>query len=372
MFTPDELRRIRRLIRDQTAGDSALLDRLLAQAEQIRGRQVVIQPRSTTSVSLVASDGGNNRVEFNPFALQVIRVVDSYGVEQFLDVVSPTTNTDDLSRRHLDEDTALGRMMTALGATRLSELSPMLSPRTRSRSWPEVYRDVCEWAVLHDLLCATTFTTETLLVRDGLLRTTIFNPDVFARLYRLFKASIEATKQQRRRDVFLVGIAKHSAVLSQYELALTVADLLPAGAPLYTPVPQALQHEVYPRPEYTRQPDATSSDGLPVGNMGAMHFVRFGRHSGDPVWTVDVLANQTDQAQKIFGCLLADAAAGFPIPFYPLSLQQADHYAQVVDFDLQILKDILADAVRDQLPPERRQAFDGLLMTTDVTSRRYA
>lgn len=372
MFGPEELPRIRRMIQNQTAADSVLFDQVLAQAELLRGRHVVIQPRTTTAMSLVASDGGNNRVEFNPFYLQMVRVVDSYGVELFLDVVSPSTNTDDLSRTHLDNHTPLGKMMRALGVSRLSQLSPMLPAEPRSRSWALVYRDICEWAVLYELICETTFSTETLLVRDGLLRTKIFAGDQFIRLYGLLKDAIERTKRERKRDVFLVGIAKHSQVLARYELAITVANVLPAGSPLFAAIPQQLQDEVYEWSEYVRAPDDTSTGEAPKFNMGSMHFVRFGSHSGDPVWTVDLLHHQTEHAQKVFGALLADATAGFPIPFYPHCLQQADHFAQVADFDLQILKDILVEAVRDQVPPGRRAAFDGLQMATDPTSRRYA
>jgi hypothetical protein len=33
----------------------------------------------------------------------------------------------------------------------------------------------------------------------------------------------------------------------------------------------------------------------------------------------------------VFGHLQADAAAGFPVPFYPFSLQQADAHSRVAD-----------------------------------------
>ncbi|MHB1467826.1 MAG: hypothetical protein ACYCU0_12425 [Solirubrobacteraceae bacterium] len=106
-------------------------------------------------------------------------------------------------------------------------------------------------------------------------------------------------------------------------------------------------------------------------NMGAMHFVRFGPSRRDRIWTVDVLHSQRGEAQKALAALLADAQNGFPIPFYPLSPQNADEHAQIVDFDREVLSDYLIDAVRRRMPEGGQAAVDAMLLSSDPTSWRY-
>src|SRR5580700_6103198 len=126
MILPEQLPELRRMIRAQAARDSRLLAELVRQAKELAQDVRPIRPRAATSVALTAADGGNNAVAFNPFSLQIIRVVDSHGKELFLDVVSPTTDVAELSRGHLAKGTCLGRLMSDLGAGSLRELSPML------------------------------------------------------------------------------------------------------------------------------------------------------------------------------------------------------------------------------------------------------
>ena len=373
MFDAESLPAVRDQIRRQTAAQASLLAEILRDARNIAPEVRVIQPRSATSISLVASDGGNNRIEFNPFLLQLIRVVDSYGEELFRDVITPSLDVPALSDRHRADNTPLGRLMNDLGVPSLSALSPMLPPRPTSAGWVVTYRDLCEWAILYDLIRYRDFSTDTLIVRDGLLRSKIFTGTLFVQMYRLLKQRIAEMAERRHRDVFLVGVAKHSKILQRYSMALTVADVFPAGSPCFVPVPLDIQRKVYQWEEYVRPVDtgepATGEE--PKFNIGRMYLVRFGRQSGDPIWTVDLLESQQGRAQEILGCLLADAIDGFPIPFYPNCLQQADHFAQVVDFDLDILRDTLAEAVRELIDPPARPALDALRLATDVAQRRY-
>ena len=122
MFRPKQLPELRRKIRDQAARDSRVLAELVRQARELAPDVRPIRPRAATAVALTAADGGNNAVAFNPFSLQIVRVVDSQGKELFLDVVSPGTDIGELSREHLAERTALGQLMTDLGVTDISQM----------------------------------------------------------------------------------------------------------------------------------------------------------------------------------------------------------------------------------------------------------
>jgi hypothetical protein len=374
VFDPDRLPELKSLVREATRGDSGLLDEVMRDVALLRHSVTTIQPRNINSISLVASDGGNNTLEFNPFSLHVIRVVDTFGDELFLDVISPSTDTVALGRRHLDDPRSpLGRLMRDLGVSTLGQLSTMIPARPRSRTWPLVYRDLCEWAVLYDLICYERWGSDTLIIRDGLLRSTIFAEDQFVRVYGLMKAAIERTRRERKRSVFLVGLAKQSRVIERYRLAMAVEDVFPAGQPCYAQVPLELQVKVYDWPEYARSPEDDLTDReKPKTNMGAMYLVRFGSQSYDPVWTVDLLHFQAERAQQIFGSLLADAELGFPVPCYPHCLQEADRCAQVVDLDLAILQNALEEAVREQIRADRRHVFDAQrLSPADPAAVRY-
>jgi hypothetical protein len=376
LFTPEQLPELRRKISAQAALDARVLDELTRQARDLAPHVRPIRPRTATAVALTAADGGNNSVAFNPFELQVIRVVDSQGKDLFLDVVSPSTDIEELSRRHLQQETALGRLMADLHTERLRDISSMMTGR--SRRWVEVYRDLCEWATLYDLITRHDFAADTLIVRDGLLRTAIFTGDTLVRLGALMKQAIDHQAQRNRRRIWLAGLAKTSRVLDHYRLAMSLAGIFDTGTPCFVPVPQELQERVYrSNADYLREPPADpaaeTAGGQPATqNIGAMYFVRFGPHAGDPVWTADLLAWQKADAQAIFGHLQADATAGFPVPFYPFSLQQADAHSRVADLDVDIIEDSLVSAVREYVGADKRHIVDALrLATQNVAGRRY-
>ena len=373
MLTSDTYDRYDREIGAAVERDRALLDEAISDV-----RRLVFQPlgkRTMTAFSLVASDGGHNKLSFNPFKVTVIRVVDSNGKELFTDAVSPTTDLDVLTDRlRQDPKNPLARLMDDLGVDKLKDLSPMFSADNQSE-WVLDYRDICEWAALYDRIVHRDHANNLIYLRDGLLRSKKFSGELFIRMYEKMKAAIERNKNDEKVDIYLVGVAKHTEIHERYELALTLAGDLPDGVPCYAPIPYKIQEKVYSwgRGEWVRAPDDYRPDiENPKFNMGSMHFVRFGPKAGDRIFTVDVLHSQKGSVADILAYAVNDARDGFPTPHYPLSVQQADQYAQIADFDRQVLSDLLADKVKGLVEPENQGLVEAMRLNVDTTARRYA
>ncbi|MCD1293522.1 hypothetical protein CUJ83_00740 [Methanocella sp. CWC-04] len=385
MFDTDEIPNLRESISKRIFADKKLLEDLRNEVRPLVSDVQIIRPRTATSISLVASDGGNNQLVFDPFYVQLVRVVDSYGKQLCLDVISHTTDTDKLSEEQFNSDgtprTALGRMMIDLGVEPLllSELSYMIPPGRKIRenpeqispSWVRVYRDLCEWAVLYEKICFQEFATNTLLVRDGLLRSLIFRDKYTQKWRKNVEEAIDRILKKDRKKVFLVGIAKHSKVYTRYQLALALEEIMPAGEARFVRVPRELEAKSYQWEEYAQGAEIEDTGKVPRFVAGDMYLVRFGPMSNDPVWAVDLFSKQSPQASEIFGYLLSDAINGFPIPYYPRCLQQAHEHAQIVQFDYDILQDQIFNSIRDTIAHNKRGVMDALQLKYDVANRRY-
>ena len=363
-------------IENRIRQDISLLDKLRDEIRPLGSTVRQIQPRTTTSFSLVGTDGGNNRIQFDPFLVQVVRVVDSSNNEYCLEAITPTTNVTELSRKQFADNTPLGKMMAFLGVRELPQLSHMIRPNDNdeptSPSWVQVYREITEWAVLFNILREKEFGTDTIIVQDGLLRSKVFAQDLFIRLSAGFKQAIENHKQRHRRSIYLVGVAKHSKVLDRYRLAMSLENILTANYPCYTPIPRKVEMQAYKWAEYARGDDAEIEGGEANKFVaGKMFFAKFGGRSKDPVWPVDIFLPQEKQASSILGCLLSDATSGFPVPFYPMCLQKAHENAALVDFDFEIIQDRVISGLRKTLGSEAHNLDEFQLRDADPARRRY-
>jgi hypothetical protein len=373
MIEPQSLDALRNAVRHTVAEERFLLDELRAQIQPLKAITRRIHPRSATAISLVGTDGGNNRIRYDPFMIQLLRVVDSTQKEYCLEVITPNTPLDALERRHLDSSgiglTALGRMMAYLKIRKLADLSPVFveSAEQRSPSWVQVYRELTEWAVLLDLVRSSTFATDTVIVRDGFLRSKMFKSGLFGKYTLGLEEGIVHQYQLNRRRVYIAGIAKHSKVLQTYRLAMALEGVMRNAYPCHVEVDRDIEANVYRWEEYARGGSAGESFVA-----GKMFLVKFGSSPHDPVWATDLLISQTDEAPLVFGFLLADSVDGFPVPFYPQCLQRAHEHAELVDFDMDVLQDQACDALRGHLGGKRWLIDELALQHSDPARSRYA
>jgi hypothetical protein len=392
MFDPEEIPLVKQAIKDCATLDKKLLDDLRAEVIQIKPNVRVIKPRSITTFSLVASDGTNNKLVYDPFYFQLIRVVDSNGRNLCLDTITPTTDTDILSQRQFDElgnaKTALGCLMKDLKCKTLNDLSPMIPtgedirnhPEKISKSWVLTYRDLCEWAVLYEKICYDGFANNTIVVRDGLLRSKIFKyykdskRALFVEMMNKINEAIDDAYKKKKIRIYFVGLAKHSQVLSRYSLVMQLEDVFPSGEARYARVPEIMESKSLIWKEYMRgvdgEEEGTGENEINKYNMGNLYLVRFGKRNSDPTWAIDLLTTQTSSDAEIFGYLLMDTMDGFPVPHYPTCLQKALEHAQIIDFDLDILQDEVVKAIRDILPKEKREVMDHINLNKNSTSNR--
>lgn len=378
MIDPETQAQLKAAIADCIDADKGVLQALREEIRPLRGATRRIQPRTTTSISIVGTDGGNNQLQFDPFLVQLIRVVDSSNNAYCVEAVSPTTPLDGLVKRHFKEGaptTALGRMMAYLGVSSLSRLSHMIRPTDQGKpvspSWVQVYRELFEWAILFDIL-EKDFGTDTLIVCDGLLRSKIFAKDLFQRLLQGMQERIDRIYAKSRRRVYLAGVAKHSKVLSRYRLAMSLEGVLQTDYPAYVEVPREVEELAYVWSEFARGNDR-EMEGGEINKFvgGKMFLVKFGGHRRDPIWPIDIFVPQVNDTPIILGSMLADAISGFPVPHYPRCLQKAHENAALVDFDFDILQDFIFEGVRGTLAGDGSVLDTFKLQDADPAQRRY-
>ncbi len=153
---------------------------------------------------------------------------------------------------------------------------------------------------------------------------------------------------------------------------MVLEKVLTDSYPAYVPIPRHLEEKAYVWPEYAGGGDEDLEDG--DGNQfvaGKMFFVKFGSGSKDPTWPVDIFIPWQKHADVILGCLLSDAADGFPIPFYPRCLQRAHENAALVDFDFDILQEDIFEGLRIALGSQSSALDEFQLMDTDPAQQRY-
>jgi len=355
---------IKRRVFEAYKNEDPVLQKFREYARRLKNEVKPIRPYSVNAVSFVSSDGGDNRLYFNPAVVEVVRVVDSRGNQCALDAIAGNSKAEDFNERVKTGSPLLVEPLRKLcqdldmNVLNLSYLLKGIEETGKSTGAVRVYRDIVEWAVLYDLMKYREWGSDTIIVREGMLRTKSFKLTVFPKIDELIRS---AHKEHRKKNVSvsLVGVAKQSSVLSRLSVALELEEVMYKPYPCYVKVPDDIEADCYNFDRTwldtleTSEPDENGTYRYQA--VGKMFLVKFGDRPLDPIWPVDIAEWQVEEADKILGQLTKDAQPGFPIPDFPMCVQKAHDFAKVNGLEMDVLQDILFEGITQTLTPEEKE-----------------
>lgn len=361
----DNFDEIKRRVFDAYKNEDPVLQKFREYARRIKNDVKPIRPYSVNAVSFVSSDGGDNRLYFNPAVIELVRVVDSRGNQCALDAIAGNTDSRAFNERAKAESQyvvePLRKLCTDLGCEvlDLSYILETIDEKGKSTGAVRTYRDIVEWAVLYDLIKYREWGSDTIIIREGLLRTKSFELTIFPLIDQQIREACEKHKKERNVNVSIVGVAKQSSVLTQLSVALELEEALHKDYACYAKVPKDIEADCY---NYnltwleTASTKKVSEDGkMRYQSFGNLYLVKFGDRPFDPVWPVDIAEWQAHDVERILGQLQFDARPGFPIPDFPMSVQKAHDFAKVNGLEVDILQDILFEGITQKLTPEEKE-----------------
>jgi hypothetical protein len=378
----DNFEDIKKRVFEAYLTEDPIIEEFRTYARQLKNYVKPIRSYSVNAVSFVSTDGGDNRLFFNPAVIELVRVVDSRGNQCALDAIAGNTKSTEFNERaNLSSPLNVEPLRKLcddlnLSVLDLSYLLKTIDEPGQSTGAIKTYRDIVEWAVLYDLIKYREWGSDTIIIREGMLRTKSIKLTVFPLFDQLIRSACDLHKKERNVNISIVGVAKQSAVLSKLAVALELEETMHKRYPCYVKVPPEIEKVCYNFDNTWLDTDSTvqiGDDGIKrYQSFGSLYLAKFGDRPFDPVWPVDIAEWQKDDADRIIGQLQFDARPGFPIPDFPMSVQKAHDYAKVNGLEVSILQDILFEGITQKLTPaEKEKVLRMKHLGQNLTNIRY-
>ncbi len=341
-----DMKEVREELRRALEVEQPLLDALRAQVRAFGIQEIGY--RRCYAISPVATDGGENRLTFDPLNLEIIRVVDSDGRERFQKIL-PLSGGTEIFRVAFDSKQPKHSPVLARFLERLDieygDLSYFLDPARAEgdlRAAVRPFRDIVEWAVLLDIAWDPGQTTA-LVIRDGLLRTKALRKETIAKLAKSFQ---DAYKE---KGSLLAGVAKRSKVLNYLSLGLALEETFRRTYPCFCEVPREIERQAHPQ----------WRTWLEESTFGILHLAKLVEEPGGLVLPIDIPEWLMSRRKEILEYLAETAKSSFPVIGYPEPLIKAHEGAVLHGFEMSILEDLLVEeVVGSQVPNDADRTLE--------------
>ena len=286
--------------------------------------------RRVRTIAPVATDGGENRLTFEPLRIDIIRVADSEG-NKHVERIIPITSEIEEYRAIFESTPVLSRMLDRLGVEydNLSFFLPKVESmentgktKITSRDYANILRDIIEWAVLLDMAWNEKNSQGVLLLRDGLLRTKSLKRNVVKKLGKSFENAY------KENNTLLLGVAKKSQVLNYISLAMSLEGTFHKSYPCYCEVPTDIERASYNWADTWQQGDEV---------FGQMHLVKLSSSRRGLILPVDVPPWLLDRRKEILEYLADSSRYTFPQIGYPYALAKAHDNAVLRGLEVEVI-----------------------------------
>lgn len=294
-----------------------------------------------TSVSFKSFDGGMFNLHFDPFEFDIVDVADSNGNIK-LKFAAPNGDlrgTDELRTLfgNLEEDPIIRGFLDTLGQDSLLDVSDILTDKY-------TLMELGEFACIFDKVKSAPEDENTIVLKDGFLRTKKLKPEFIIRLLDLIR--------ENRRHVKVVGVAKSSKIMFLLKTAMICEKVFPDDMMGYVEIPLDVENMAY---RWSGHGPLHPDRPTPLDYaFGSLYIVKLARHK-NLFLTIEIprdIKNRTpiytnEEINEIIGHLARDAAGSYPIIGYPQTLMKAHEFAVNLGIPASILRDSIMKKLAD-------------------------
>ena len=322
------------------------------------------------SVSYKAIDGGNMRINLNPFEINVINVADSNGKKKLSFVVPEIKgygdNPDDREEakssiiKEIDKHIIIQRFVKMLNRSSIADISYLLVDSNN-------FMEIAEWACIFDRINMDS-DEPIIIIKDGLLRTKVLkassNENYIRELRKILKT--------KKKDARLIGVSKTSAIISLLSTAIFLEKKIPSDSIGYIKIPLNLELRAY---KWDGTGEINKEDLKPLNYaFGELYIAKLARDSNILV-TIEVPKDletgddiySESEIDEMISYLAKDSKFSYPVLGYPQTIMRAHEVAVQLGFPASVIRDEIKDKIIESLPKEVGEFIrDGWLITDFV------
>jgi hypothetical protein len=293
--------------------------------------------RDCYSLAPVATVGGENNLTFESLNLEIIRVVDSEGVERVQKII-PITTDPRFFNEMFEEISILNRFLTRLDidyddVSYFLPITKMNGEKANFRTIIKHFRDILEWAVLLDMAWDPQ-KKPTLLLRDGLLRSMSMKDATMRSLADSFMKAYE------KKDTLLIGVAKPAEVLNYYSMSLNLENAFNRKYPCYCELNKDMEEEAYHR----------ASAWVGHRSFGDLYLAKLTENKEGIILPIEIPSWLRDRKKEILEYVAWTSRNSFPTLGYPYPLIKAHENASLTGIEMEYLASHLKTEILGRYP----------------------